>query len=148
MRVIFFLIVWHFKTKGTVHQTLISCCDLLWCSPIDTVSVVTATYQKGTEHDSEVKTVSSLELEYIGRRRNNLRQLVGNKKLFIFQEVSYKLGTFGPLIEFSVGEFGRSDCSANELPLATLIARSKKELSGRVVDYFELAFILQDMFQY
>ena len=59
--------------EGAIHVGLILGCDLLWCSTIDYISVVTDSNQKRAENDSEIEAITSLPfVENISRRGDNL----------------------------------------------------------------------------
>ena len=85
------------------HITLILSSDLLRCSTVNNVCVVTDTDQERCQHNREVEAVTSLPLvKNIGRRGDDFRQLVGLWQFFILQVVCHELCTI--LVIVQLGE--------------------------------------------
>ena len=87
-----------------------------------------------------------MPIEDIGRRRDDLWELVRLHELFVLEEVSHELGALVPLIEISVGQLGWPDGGADKLADLSFIPGGQHELPRGVINDLELSLVLQDVF--
>ena len=76
LRVLLIFVIRHFDGEGAIHQCFILGCDFSWSGSIDDVGVIAASNKKRAESNSEVKTVTSLPIEYISWRGDDFWKLV------------------------------------------------------------------------
>ena len=142
-----FLLQFALVAEWVFHERLILDGHFPWGPSVDAVGVIPDPNQEGSEHDADIKGVSLLSLDHVGRGGDDGGKFVGRVQLLKGYIVSDRPRALPVIIQIQEPQLRWTDRRADELIDLALVLRSYKDLPV-VVNLMELVLELKHMLQH